>query len=93
MADYPGTIRVANGYFAAFSSVRGTDTTQGYMVGLMDYTDCDISGPVAIPGWNGIDYYDGQEWHHDTTVSADALSHYRQTLNMRDALRTTAIAG
>ena len=80
---------LANGFFSAQSSLRGTDATLAQMVGLMDYTPGDVSRPAAIPSWTEIDYFDGAAWLNQTAVTPAVLQHYRQTLDMRDGVLTT----
>src|SRR5580765_5089515 len=53
---------LANGYFSAQSSLRGTEATPAQIVALMDYTPGDVSRPAAVPGWTEIDYFDGAHW-------------------------------
>ncbi|TLY50471.1 MAG: glycoside hydrolase family 65 protein [Gammaproteobacteria bacterium] len=80
---------LANGFFSAQSSLRGTDATLAQMVGLMDYTPGDVSRPAAIPSWTEIDYFDGAAWLNQTAVTPAVLQHYRQTLDMHDGVLTT----
>ena len=80
---------LANGFFSAQSSLRGTDATLAQMVGLMDYTPGDVSRPAAIPSWTEIDYFDGAAWLNQTAVTPAVLHHYRQTLDMHDGVLTT----
>jgi trehalose/maltose hydrolase-like predicted phosphorylase len=80
---------LANGYWSMASSLSGTGATPAQMVGVMDYTANDVSRPAAIPTWNEIDYYDGEEWLNAGAVSEQTHSGYRQTLSMRDGLLNT----
>jgi hypothetical protein len=40
---------LANGFFTTTTSLRGSEATDAYMVGVMDYTPGDVSRPAAIP--------------------------------------------
>jgi predicted alpha-1,2-mannosidase len=75
---------LANGFFTATTSLRGTDPTSSYMVGVMDYTPGDVSRPAAIPRWTEIDYFDGRRWLNHRAVTPAAFQDYRQTLDMFD---------
>ncbi len=87
-ARYFPTI-LANGYFSTESSRRGTKGALTQMVGLMDYSDGDVSRPVALPSWTEIDYFDGISWLNNATVSAKTIAHYRQILDMREGTLMT----
>lgn len=73
---------LANGFFSTNTSLRGTDPTVCYMVGLMDYTPMDLSRPAPIPSWAEIDYFDGVSWLNNAPVDANTLKDYKQTLDM-----------
>jgi glycosyl hydrolase family 65 len=75
---------LANGYFSITTSLRGTDSTPSYMIGLMDHTADDISRPSAIPSWGEINYFDGNSWLNSTPVTPDSFLNYRQILNRYD---------
>jgi protein-glucosylgalactosylhydroxylysine glucosidase len=77
-------VYLANGYFSITTSLRGTDSTPSYMIGLMDHTAEDISRPSAIPSWGEINYFDGDSWLNSTAVTPAAFLNYRQTLNRYD---------
>jgi len=72
---------LANGYFSTTTSLRGTDATPAYMIGLMDHTPSDISRPAAIPSWSEIDVSDGASWLNSTPVTAQGFDNYGQTLD------------
>jgi trehalose/maltose hydrolase-like predicted phosphorylase len=80
---------LANGFFSAQSSLRGTDATLAHMAGLMDYTRDDVSRPAAIPSWTEIDYFNGKSWLNNSPLTLSAFLQYRQTLNMYDGTLTT----
>jgi hypothetical protein len=42
---------LANGFFTTSSSLRGTDPTLSFMVGVVDYTPGDVPRPAALPSW------------------------------------------
>jgi trehalose/maltose hydrolase-like predicted phosphorylase len=80
---------LANGFFTTSSSLRGTDATLSFMVGVMDYTPGDVSRPAALPSWAEMDYFDGAAWLNATPVTASSLRDYRQTLHMYDGVLST----
>ena len=80
---------LANGFFTTSSSLRGTDPTLSFMVGVMDYTPGDVPRPAALPSWAEMDYFDGAGWLNATPVTADSFRNYRQTLQMYDGLLST----
>ena len=80
---------LANGFFTASTSLRGTDATLSFMVGVMDYTPGDVSRPAALPSWAEVDYFDGVRWLNSTPVTGSAFRNYRQTLRMYDGLLST----
>ncbi|MGD0129725.1 MAG: glycoside hydrolase family 65 protein [Terriglobia bacterium] len=80
---------LANGFFTTSTSLRGTDATLSFMVGVMDYTPGDVSRPAALPSWAEVDYFDGARWLNSTPVTASAFRNYRQTLRMYDGLLHT----
>ncbi|MDB6088837.1 MAG: hypothetical protein JWN85_1621 [Gammaproteobacteria bacterium] len=80
---------LANGFFSAQSSLRGTEATLAQMAGLMDYTAGDVSRPAAIPSWTEIDYFDGNAWLNDGSVTPTAFRQYRQTLDMQGGTLAT----
>jgi Glycosyl hydrolase family 65 central catalytic domain/Glycosyl hydrolase family 65, N-terminal domain len=75
---------LANGFFSSTTSLRGTDPTTSYMVGVVDYTPGDVSRPAAIPSWVEIDYFDGYSWLNQSPVTPANFRDYSQTLNMFD---------
>ncbi len=81
---------LANGIYSAQSSLRGTDPTLSLMAGVMDYTPGDVSRPAAIPSWTEVDYFNGQAWLNESTVTASAYQDYRQTLDMYDGTLQTS---
>ena len=80
---------LANGFFTTSSSLRGTDPTLSFMVGVMDYTPGDVPRPAALPSWAEMDYFDGGAWLNATPVTAASFRDYRQTLQMYDGLLST----
>lgn len=80
---------LANGFFTTSSSLRGTDPTLSFMVGVMDYTPGDVPRPAALPSWAELDYFDGAAWLNATPVTADSFRDYRQTLQMYDGVLST----
>ena len=80
---------LANGFFTTSTSLRGTDETLSFMVGVMDYTPGDVSRPAALPSWAEVDYFDGARWLNSTPVAAGAFRNYRQTLHMHDGVLST----
>ncbi len=90
---FPGYL--ANGYFSTLTAPRGTEGTPGYLVAFMDYAAGDISRPAAIPGWSEINYSPGdpdagQGWLNAAPLDTVHFIDYRQTLDLRHALLTTA---
>lgn len=86
--DYHPTY-LANGYWSMASSVRGSDPTPAQMSGLMDYSPHDVSRPAAIPSWNEIDYFDGDQWLNSAPVDRQSFTSYHQTLAMHDGTLQT----
>jgi trehalose/maltose hydrolase-like predicted phosphorylase len=80
---------LANGFFTTSTSLRGTDATLSFMVGVMDYTRDDVSRPAALPSWAEIDYSDGAGWLNSAPVAAANFRDYRQTLHLYDGDLTT----
>jgi trehalose/maltose hydrolase-like predicted phosphorylase len=80
---------LANGFFTSSTSLRGTDATLSFMVGVMDYTPGDVPRPAALPSWAEMDYFDGAAWLNATPVTASSLQNYRQTLRMYDGILST----
>ncbi len=80
---------LANGLFTTSSSLRGTDPTLSYMVGVVDYTPGDTPRPAALPSWTELDYFDGAAWLNATPVTAGSFRDYRQTLQMYDGVLST----
>jgi len=80
---------LANGFFTTTSSLRGTDATLSYMVGVIDYTPGDAPRPAALPSWAEMDYFDGSRWLNATPVTAGSFRDYRQTLQMYDGVLNT----
>ncbi len=85
---------LANGFVATTSTLRGTQGTPTYLVGLMDYADGDMSRPAAVPGWTEIDYSTGpgptgQQWLNRVSFGRDHFHDYGQVLNLREATLTT----
>jgi trehalose/maltose hydrolase-like predicted phosphorylase len=80
---------LANGYFTTSTSLRGTDATLSFMVGVMDYTPGDVPRPAALPSWAEMDYFDGAAWLNAAPVTASSLRNYRQTLDMYDGVFST----
>ena len=84
---YPSYL--ANGFFTTTTSLRGTDPTASYMVGVMDYTPGDVPRLAAVPNWAEMDYFDGGAWLNATPVTAGSFRNYRQTLQMHDGVLST----
>src|ERR1039458_8650969 len=80
---------LANGFFTTSSSLRGTDPTLSFMVGVIDYTPGDVPHPAAIPSWAEMDYFDGAAWLNATPVTPSSFRDYRQTLQMYDGVLST----
>src|SRR5438270_11150701 len=74
---------LANGYWSVASSPLGITPTLSLMAGFMDYTPTDVSRPAALPSWNEIDYYDGEQWIGAADPKSAAFADYAQTLDMR----------
>jgi hypothetical protein len=89
---FPGLL--GNGYVATLTAPRGTESTQTYLVGLMDYSPGDISRPALIPGWAGIDFAPGNAasragWINEAPLTAEYFKDYGQVLDTQDATLTT----
>ncbi|MBX7121152.1 MAG: hypothetical protein K1X42_03410 [Opitutaceae bacterium] len=80
---------LANGYWGMFSSIRGSDTTLGYLSGLIDRSAGDVSRPAALPAWNSIDLFNGYTWLNTCELSSQVLQNYRQTLDMKAGILET----
>ena len=80
---------LANGFFTTSSSLRGTDPTLSFMVGVIDYTPGDVPHPAALPSWAEMDYFDGAAWLNATPVTPSSFRDYRQTLQMYDGVLST----
>jgi hypothetical protein len=85
---------LANGYISTLSAPRGTEATQSYLVGFMDYAAGDISRPAAVPGWTGIDFSStppgpGQVWLNRAALNPRHFSDYHQTLDLHEGTLTT----
>jgi protein-glucosylgalactosylhydroxylysine glucosidase len=80
---------LANGFFTTSSSLRGTDPTLSFMVGVMDYSPGDVPRLAALPSWAEMDYFDGASWLNSTPVTAGNFRDYGQTLQMYDGLLST----
>ncbi|HEX5207404.1 MAG TPA: glycosyl hydrolase family 65 protein [Steroidobacteraceae bacterium] len=90
---FPGLL--GNGYIATLTAPRGSEATQTYLVGLMDYSPGDVSRPALIPGWAGIDFAPGSRaenagWLNEAPLTAEHFQDYAQSLDMQDATLTTA---
>lgn len=72
---------LANGYFSTTTSLRGTDSTPSYMIGVMDHSPDDITRPATIPSWGEVNYFDGSEWLNSAPVTKDRFHDYQQTLD------------
>lgn len=86
---------LANGRVASFGSVRGTEPARSYLAGVTDHTPGDVSRPVAIPGWTGIDYSpasapDGRLWLDATDADSLHFADYVQRLDLKRATLETA---
>ena len=86
---------LANGYFSTLSSARGTEVARSYVAGLMDYTPGDVSRPASVPGWTEIDFSadppgSGQAWLNRVPINERRFRDYRQTLDLRAGVLTTA---
>jgi trehalose/maltose hydrolase-like predicted phosphorylase len=89
---FPGLL--GNGYITSLTGPRGTEPTQTYLVGLMDYTPGDVSRPARVPGWSGVDFSPGRSgsghgWLDRVPMSAGRFGAYRQTLDLHDGTLTT----
>lgn len=89
---FPGLL--GNGYIATLTAPRGTEATQTYLVGLMDYSPGDISRPALIPGWTGIGFAPGNAasgagWIDEAPLTAEHFQDYTQVLDLEDATLTT----
>ena len=89
---FPGLL--GNGYIATLTAPRGTEATQTYLVGLMDYSPGDISRPALIPGWTAVDFAPGDAasgsgWINEGPLTAERFRDYAQVLDMQDGSLTT----
>ena len=80
---------LANGFFSIGTSLRGTDSTPSYMIGLMDETPTDIARPAAIPSWGEVNYFDGASWLNAAAVTPSAFQDYEQVLDRYDGTLKT----
>jgi len=78
---------LVNGFFTTSSSLRGTDPTLSFMVGVIDYTPGDVLRPAALPSWAEMDYFDGTAWLNATPVNAGSIgdSNEERMLSSRSA--------
>jgi len=89
---FPGLL--GNGYIATLTAPRGTEATQTYLVGLMDYSPGDISRPALVPGWTAVDFAPGEavsgaNWINEVPLTAEHFRDYAQVLDMQDGTLTT----
>lgn len=73
---------LGNGYFSLSSSPLGTGPAESFMVWVYDHGEGDIPRIAALPEWNEIDFYNGQNWLNSAAPDANAFPNYRQTLDM-----------
>jgi len=91
-AYFPGLL--GNGYIATLTAPRGTEATQTYLVGLMDYSADDVSRPALIHGWTAIDFTPGSAasgagWINEVPLTAEHFRDYAQVLDMHDGTLST----
>ena len=90
---FPGYL--GNGYLSTLTAPRGTEPTRAYLIGLMDYSDGDVSRPAAVPAWTDIDFSSSragapdQAWLNRVALSPRHFKDYRQTLDLHGATLTT----
>jgi hypothetical protein len=90
---FPGYL--GNGYVAALTGPRGTETTRSYLVAFMDYTSGDMSRPAVIPGWNEVDFSAsppgaGLQWLNRAPLNERHFDAWQQTLDMRAGTLTSS---
>lgn len=76
-----------NGWLGARFDAHGTGPALTVRAGLYEHAPTDVPRITAVPAWNVVDVYDGENWLN--TVPTAALHRYTQTLDMRRGIVTT----
>jgi len=82
---------IGNGRLAVVIPALGIGASPSYKAGLYEHGPGDVPRIVAVPAWNAIAVFDGQEWIADTEPPPAApVQAYRQVVDMKTGTAHTS---
>ncbi len=80
---------IGNGNIGVSSSQLGTLPTHSYMAWVYEHFPGDVARNASLPGWNAVNFFDGENWLNDARIDNKTIGAYHQTLNMYDGTLNT----
>ena len=81
---------VGNGRLGVVIPALGIGPSYSYKAGIYEHGPGDVPRIVAVPAWNAIAVFDGQEWIGPRARLDSAVRTYRQTVDMRTGTARTS---
>ena len=81
---------VGNGRFGVVVPALGIGPSYSYKAGLYEHGPGDVPRIVAVPAWNAVAVFDGQEWIGARARPDSSVRSYRQTVDMRTGTARTS---
>jgi trehalose/maltose hydrolase-like predicted phosphorylase len=82
---------IGNGRIGIVIPPLGIGPSLTLMAGLYEHGPGDVPRIVAVPAWNAIDLFDGEDWLGATPLDS-SIGGYRQTVDMRTGVAHTSYA-
>ena len=81
---------VGNGRLGVVIPALGIGPSYSYKAGLYEHGPGDVPRIVAVPAWNAVAVFDGQEWIGPRARLDSAIRTYHQTVDMRTGAARTS---
>ncbi len=81
---------LGNGNIGVSSSRLGILSTHSYMAWIYEHYPGDVARNASLPGWDGVNFFDGKNWLSDARLSEGIIQRYHQRLDMYDGTLSTA---
>ena len=82
---------VGNGRIGIVIPSLGIGPSITFMAGLYEHGPDDVPRIVAVPAWNAVDVFDGEDWLATTPLDS-SIGGYRQVVDMRTGVAHTSYA-
>ena len=81
---------IGNGHLGLVIPALGIRASTSLMAGMYENAPGDVPRIVAVPAWNAIAVFDGEQWIEPKTPVGASVSAYRQVLDMKTGAARTS---